>query len=198
MSTSEGMTRRQALRRTAGLLGGVISMPVWSGVLSGCTADGGADWSPVILSPGQNEMVTLLAERIIPATDTPGAQAANVNRFIDKMVGESFLPEDRDRFMEGLTAFDKRCQDVHDTSFVDATEEQQVALIAEVDDETFGDDAPAPDPENPSFFRMMKELVVVGYYTSEIGASQELKINIVPGYYDGDVPYEEIGRTWAA
>jgi hypothetical protein len=198
MSTPEGMTRRQALRRTAGLLGGVISMPVWSGVLSGCTAGSGDDWSPVILSPEQNEMVALVAERIIPTTDTPGAKAANVNRFIDKMVGESFLPEDRDRFMEGLTAFNQRCQDMYDAAFVDTTEEQQVALIAEVDDETFGDDAPPPDRENPSFYRMMKELVIVGYYTSEIGASQELKINIVPGYYDGDVPYQDIGRAWAA
>lgn len=193
----ERINRRQALRRVGALLGGVVSAPVVSGVLSGCRPRTGSDWSPQALMPEQNEMVTILADIIIPPTDTPGARAAHVNRFVDAMLHGSFLEEDRQRFLEGLDETNARCQEAYGTSFVDCSAEEQRALVAELDDETFGPDAEEPDPDNPSFFRMVKELVIVGYYTSEVGATEELKTNTVPGYYDGDVPYEEIGRAWA-
>jgi gluconate 2-dehydrogenase gamma chain len=47
------------------------------------------------------------------------------------------------------------------------------------------------------FWRTMKELTLVGYYTSEPGATQELRHEPVPGRYEGCVPYTQIGRTWA-
>jgi hypothetical protein len=194
MSTE--ITRRQALRRTAGLLGGVISAPVWTSFLSGCAAPGD-DWSPVVLSPDQVDAVRRIADVIIPETDTPGAAAAGVHRFIDSMVGEGFLEEDRQHFMQGLADLDARCQDRYGAPFVDLSLEEQRAEVAEMDDRVFGPDAPEVDLDDPPFFRIMKELVIVGYYTSEIGASQELKINLVPGRYDGDVPFDEIGRAWA-
>lgn len=197
MRNSEDLTRRQALRRVGALLGGLVSAPTVAGVLSGCQRQTGADWSPSILSAQQNEMIDTLSEIIIPTTDTPGASTANVNRFIDAMVGESFLDDPRTRFMNGLKQTDARCQDTYDASFVDCSPEEQRALVAELDDETFGADAQQADPDNPSFYRMLKELVIVGYYTSEVGATKELKTNIVPGYYDGDVPYEEVGRAWS-
>ncbi|MFB6099410.1 MAG: gluconate 2-dehydrogenase subunit 3 family protein [Salinibacter sp.] len=197
MSTPEGIDRRQALRRVGALLGGIVSAPTVAGVLSGCERVTGPDWSPQTLTAAQNEMVDTIAEIIIPTTDTPGASAANVNRFIDAMVGDSYLPKDRKRFLNGLEDVNARCKENYGAPFVECTDEQQRALVAELDDETFGRDASAADRETPPFFRMMKELVIIGYYTSEIGATQELKTNIVPGYYDGDVPYKKIGRAWA-
>lgn len=194
---SESIDRREALRRVGVLLGGVVSAPVVSGVLSGCERSTGADWSPQVLSAEQNEMVATLADIIIPPTDTPGARAAHAHRFVDAVLDGSFLPEDRDRFLKGLDAANARCQDAYGAPFVECTPEEQKALVADLDDETFGPDAPDADPENPSFYRMAKELVIVGYYTSEIGAREELQTNLVPGRYDGDVPYEEVGRAWA-
>lgn len=175
----------------------MVSAPTIAGVLSGCQRQTGPDWSPSLLSPEQNEMVATMAEIIIPETDTPGARAANVHRFIDTLVGESYLPEDRKQFMTGLEETEARCENTYGAAFVDCTEEEQRAFVAELDDKTFGPNAEEPDRENPSFYRSLKELVIVGYYTSEVGASQELRTNIVPGYYDGDVPYEEIGRAWS-
>ena len=197
MSTSEGIDRRQALRRVGALLGGIVSAPTVAGVLSGCERMTGPDWTPQTLTAAQNQMVDTIAEIIIPTTDTPGASAANVNRFIDALVGESYLPEDRDRFLEGLDDLDSRCQENYGASFMDCTPEQQRALVGELDDETFGPDASESDRDTPPFFRMLKELVIVGYYTSEIGATQELKTNTVPGRYDGNVPYDKVGRAWA-
>ena len=197
MHRSDEITRRQALRRVGALLGGIVSAPTVAGLLSGCQRTTGPDWSPQALTATQNQMVDTIAEIIIPTTDTPGASAANVNRFIDAMIGESYLEEDRTRFLEGLEEVDARCEEDYGAPFVELDAEQQRALVAELDDETFGPDAPAPDRDAPSFFRMMKELVIIGYYTSEVGATEELRTNIAPGYYDGDVPYEEVGRAWS-
>lgn len=193
---SDGMHRREALRRIGALLGGLSASTVM-GVLGGCQGGTGPDWKPQTLTVEQNQMVDTIAEIIIPATDTPGASAANVNRFIDAMVGESYLPEERDRFLSGLDDVNTRCQDRFGRPFVECTSGEQQSLVAQMDDETFGSDAGQHNSEEPQFFRVLKELVVVGYYTSEVGATQELKTNIVPGRYDGDVPYEKIGRTWS-
>lgn len=197
MSRSDDLTRRQALRRVGALLGGMVSAPTVAGVLSGCERQTGPHWSPSLLSAEQNEMIATMAEIIIPETDTPGARAANVNRFIDALVGESYPPEDRKQFMAGLQNTQDRCEETYGASFVDCSEEEQREFVAELDEETFGLGTDEADRDNPSFFRSLKELVIVGYYTSEVGASQELRTNAVPGYYDGDVPYEEIGRAWS-
>ena len=197
MDQSDGITRRQALRRVGALLGGVVSLPTVAGVMSGCEWTSTGDWSPSTLTAEQNQMVDTIAEIIIPATDTPGASAANVNRFIDAIVGDSYRPEDGERFLSGLDDVNARCQETYDAPFVECPPEQQRAVVGELDDEHFGPDAADLDREAPSFYRMMKELVIVGYYTSEIGATEELRTKAVPGYYDGDVPYEEIGRAWS-
>lgn len=197
MSTSNQIDRRQALRRVGALLGGIVSAPTVAGVLSGCQRETGPNWSPQALTTEQSEMVATIGEIIIPATDTPGAKAANVHRFIDALLAESFLPGDRDRFLSGLEDVNARCRETYDASFVECSGEEQRTLVADLDEEAFGAQASELDREEPPFFRMLKELVIVGYYTSEVGATQELKTNMVPGYYDGDVPYEEIGRAWA-
>lgn len=197
MSTeSNALSRRAALRRTAALLGGLVSAPVWSGVLSGCTASDAPNWTPIVFSPEQVETVAALADGIIPATDTPGARDANVHRFIDAMVGDGFLDEDRNRFLAGLSDLMQRIQDTHQAAFPDLEPPTQMDELTALDNATFGPDAPPPDPEAPSFYRMLKELVLTGYYTSEIGATQELHMNIIPGSYDGDVPLTDIGRAW--
>lgn len=191
------MTRRQALGRVGALLGGIVSAPTVAGVLSGCERVAGSDWTPQALTADQDQMVTAIAELIIPTTDTPGAAAAQVNRFIDAMLHGSYGEEDRTRFLDGLDAVNDRCQEAYGNAFLGCTPDEKLAVVAEMDQETFGDDAPPTDRQTPEFFRMMKELVIIGYYTSEVGATQELKTNMVPGHYDGDVPYEEVGRTWA-
>lgn len=55
------------------------------------------------------------------------------------------------------------------------------------------------DPEDvgrQAFFRTFKELVVVGYYTSEPGATKELRMQPM-GSWKADIPYSQIGRSWA-
>jgi gluconate 2-dehydrogenase gamma chain len=232
------MNRRQALARAAYLLGGALSASTVAGVLAGCdasrgvTADGA--WVPRTLSPEQSQMVLIMGEHILPETDTPGARAAQVDRFIDVMLTDYYGDEERQRFLAGLVRAETRARRVFGDSFAALPHEQQLELSMVLNREAFRDRAPQTpvpaeqvarpadpllqehnvqtetqragptvdsdwDPEDAgprAFFRRLKELVVVGYYTSELGATQELRENPM-GTWRSDMPYSEVGRAWA-
>lgn len=186
------MDRREALKRVGAVMGGTLSLPLISGVLAGCGGGGTASFVPGTLSADQNELVATLSELIIPTTDTPGARAAGVNEFIDLMLTDWYGPEDRARFLDGLAATDERARGAHNAAFVDVTTEQQIALLT-----AFEQEALASQGAGKPFFTLLKEMTLTGYYTSEIGASQELKYVHSAGYYNGDVPYAEVGRAYS-
>ena len=189
--------RREALRRVAVLLGGALSAPAIAGVLAGCR--GGdrattASWTPRALSTEQGELVAAVADHIIPRTDTPGARDVGVHRFIDVMMAEYYSSEDRERFLAGLADLDARAQRTCRESFLRCSGAQQRELLTAVDAESF---APRRAGEPIPWFRTMKELTLLGYYTSEAGASDELRHVAVPGRFDPCVPVTEATRTWA-
>lgn len=190
------MDRREALKRIAFLSGGALSLSTVSAVMGGCTAENGA-YSPQTLSAKQDEMVTVISELIIPETDTPGARAAGVNRFIDKMLTGWNTEEEKKRFLSGLDSVDETSDEMHGSPFLELTEEQQVEVLEQKEQEA-NEENPMPDTDGEPFFAMMKEYTLVGYYTSEIGATEELIWNHVAGRYDGCYPYSEVGRAWSS
>jgi len=195
-SEQETIDRREALRRAALLLGAALAAPTVAGVLAGCRASRVPDgaWAPRALTRAQAELVAAIAEHILPETDTPGARAAGVHRFIDAMLAESYPPVERKRFLEGLAEVDARAGRASSRPFLQCAVGDQRALLEVLDREAL---AGSVDPLEPPFFRTMKQLTLVGYYTSEIGATRELHHAPVPGRYDGCVPLAQIGRTWA-
>lgn len=191
----------------AALLGGTLSAPLVAGMLSGCQPSSSSDWTPQTLTAHQSELVIALSELIIPATDTPGAKAAQVNRFIDLMLTDWYPSKAVTRFQAGLDRVDPRAQEAFGTSFLEGSTEQRTQLLATLADESQqANDAASNDDyeaeagggmydENtipPSFFPMLKEMTMVGYYNSEIGQNQELAYRMVPGRYDGCVPVEDV------
>src|SRR5437879_2316837 len=175
-SSNDLIDRREALRRAALLLGGTLSTSTIAGVLAGCevrrTSEG--VWAPRALTPDQLELVATIAEHILPETDTPGARAALVHRFIDAMLADSYSPDERQHFVAGLVDVDARAQRSSGRAFLRCATHQQRAVLDQLDREAFA--APldreafaAPlDRSVTPFFRTVKELTVVGYYTSEI------------------------------
>jgi len=69
--------------------------------------------------------------------------------------------------------------------------------MADAGEQQAGQVAAPPEEASPPFFSTLKELTVAGYYTSEVGASQELRWSAAPGEYRPDVPLAEVGRAWA-
>ena len=195
--------RREALRRTALLLGGALSSTTIAGVLAGAGSPvvaHAAGVQPRVLTAEQSELVATVAEHIIPSTDTAGARAAGVHGFIDTMLAECYTAGERQRFLAGLADLDARARSASGATFVRSTPGQQRAVIETLDRDAFpraSSRAAAAGNPATTFFRTFKELTVVGYYTSQIGATRELKYDRVPGRFEGCVPFKTIGRAWS-
>lgn len=222
MSDSELITRREAIARTALILGGVLAASSLAGAERAVWA-ATPDWAPSTLTPQQLELVATIAEYIIPTTDTPGARAAGVHRFVDVMVTDFYVPREREQFLAGLDAVDERAKREHGAVFVKCTPSQQLALLTEMDAEAYPPTRTAPvartemnkmqdslarpastsstppPPRNTApnmFFRRIKELTLLGYYTSEVGATKELR-RMPMGTFRGDIPYSSLGHAWS-
>jgi hypothetical protein len=174
--------RRELLRRLS--LAGIsaATSPAWARALAPfASADEHAhpaaavstdpDWRPAFLSAEQDRTVTSIAEAIIPATDTPGATAAFVNRYVDALLEDADQHE-RDEFLRGLAWMDRRSRRLFGQTFVDATPDQRNALLTIVSSPDNHEDA---DQIGREFFEDMKAKTIVGYYTSEVGIRDELK-----------------------
>jgi gluconate 2-dehydrogenase gamma chain len=193
------MDRREALKRTAMLMGGMVSAPAIMGVLKGCTAKPGIDFKPEFLTEDQASIVSQVSDIIIPRTDTPGAKDAGVPSFIDQILKEVYADEDRKRFTDGLAAFNEQARTEFGEAFADLEEADQTAFVKKLHDEAVkAEKTITPAPPRP-FVLTMKELTMLGFFTSEPGATQILQYVAVPGAYKGCIPLSEAGnsKTWA-
>ena len=188
------MDRREALKRTAWIMGGVISAPAMMGILKGCTAKPTINWKPVFLSENQGILISQVADIIIPTTDTPGAKDVGVPGFIDLMLKDCYTKEDQDEFIAGMTALDEEAKKAYGEAFIDLGAEEQTEFVKKIHDEAVNAKA-----EKRPFILKMKELTMLGFFTSEAGASQVLQYVAVPGSYKGCIPLKEAGngKTWA-
>jgi hypothetical protein len=191
------MNRREAIQRTSLLLGYAVSAPALMGILQGCKAAPELTYTPSFFTKEQAETVSELAELIIPKTNTPGAKEAGVPAFIDKILKECYSPEDQQRFLTGLTEFEADMQKTYGDTFVYLKPEQQTEAYKK-----YHDPATAEAKNNPSapkpFALMVKELTLLGFFTSEPGATQVLQYEAVPGRFNGCMPLADAGRTWAS
>ena len=190
------INRREALRKTALMMGAAVSASALAGLLQGCKTTPELTYVPRFFSEDQGRLVMEVAEIIIPKTDTPGAKDVGVPGFIDTMLKDCYKKEDQDRFLEGLTAFDEEAKKAYGDSFIFCTPEQQVELVKKTHDAAIAEAKENREAKRP-FILMTKELTLLGFFTSEPGATQVLQYIAVPGAYHGCVPLAEVGKTWA-
>jgi len=150
------------------------------------------------LTPHLNDTVVAMIDQIIPATDTPGAKGARVNEFIDIILTEWATDTERQNFIAGLADVDKQSNVLFAKNFVDASPGQQLTLLRAMDDAASFEKAASHHGSVPpekrdtqlegDFWTVFKGITLYGYYTSEIGFTQELKLQIVPGAQHGCAP----------
>ena len=179
----EGLNRRDAMRRlAAGGIGAATPM-LWVTTLSAlareqaahvhpsaAAAQAAATWRPKVLTAHQLDTVATLSELIIPQTDTPGAKATLVDRFIDSVLQDA-TPADRKRFLDGLAWVDTRSKALFNKDFVSSTPTQQTDLLMKLSP---AEGASTEAPAGVEFFTAIKSMTITGYYTTEIGLQQEL------------------------
>jgi hypothetical protein len=191
------MNRREALQRTALVLGYAISGPALMGIMNGCKAAPELTYTPSFFTKEQAETISELAQLIIPKTDTPGAKEAGVPGFIDQILQECFTTEDQQRFMTGLTEFEADMKASFGDTFVYLDAEKQTQAFQKHHDAAV--EAARAKPSEPKpFVLMVKELTLLGFFTSEPGATQVLQYEAVPGRYTGCAPLAEVGKAWAS
>jgi len=134
-----------------------------------------------VLSAEQNELVTMLAEMIIPETDTPGATAVRVNEFVDLLLADWYGDAERARFLAGLDAIDRESKASYGRRFVELAEPDRLLTVRALDGTRDASDGAG------YAFNELKRLTVYGYFTSEPVQKNVLKTNIWPGRYDGCV-----------
>jgi gluconate 2-dehydrogenase gamma chain len=147
-------------------------------------AQGGPPYQYKALDAQQAATVAVLVDCIIPATETPGAAAAGVPKFIDVIVGEWYHPDERTTFLAGLAELDRRSAALGTGRFTELSGDEQVALLEAVESEAFA--ARKADPSAPTpFWLRLKSLTVYGYYNSAVGSLQELDRPAIPGRFEG-------------
>ena len=184
-------TRREAILKASAMLGGTALIGQTM-MLAGCEREQAAVVEPVTenasigaFDNADIELLAEIAETIIPETATPGAKAAGVGPFIALMVTDTYSPSEQQIFMEGLSAIEAESQQAHGNSFVDLSPEQRLSIAERLDREQFEarqNDNDAP----PHHFRMLKELTVLGFFTSEAAYRDVLEYMETPGRYDGN------------
>lgn len=199
------MNRREAIQRTAMTLGFAVSAPLVSAVLNGCTAKPDLVYVPKFFSEDEARLMTAIAETILPRTTTPGAIDAGVPGFIDDMVGTVYGAEQQQRFRDGLRAFGEEAKKELSDNFEAASPEKQLEFVKKKNSDAltggsagssegwWSAGAGKPKP----FFLEIKELTMLGFFSSEPGATKVLQYEQVPGPFKGCVPLAEVGKQWA-
>jgi hypothetical protein len=215
------LNRREAIRRVSALLGGAAfvggpgllaayekaSLPA-GGALGAFTAEDIA-------------FLDEIAETILPATKTPGAKAAKTGAFMALMVTDSYSSAEQKIFHEGMRKVDDAATKAHKVSFMDATPQQRAAVLTALDHEQkrVMDEREAAERRTKGlgplaggsassetggavqpahYFRMMKQLALLGYFTSEIGCTQTMRYVETPGRFDPCISYTPGEPAWGA
>jgi hypothetical protein len=201
--------RREAIRCVSALLGGT-ALVGGKALLAACER---ASFPPEEARLGEftaNDIAFLdeIAETILPATKTPGAKAAKTGAFMALMVTDSYRPAEQRTFREGMRQVDAAMRKAHGLSFMSATPMQRSTVLIALDREQ-KQAMDAREPAAPTgdasaraggpahYFRMMKELALLGYFTSEVGCTQALRYVESPGRFDPCVPYTPGEPAWA-
>jgi gluconate 2-dehydrogenase gamma chain len=198
MSIIPVLNRRQALRCGAALFGAALVPPVAATIYYRTSPDGPA--RNEALSEAQRQTIAALSESIIPRTDTPGAIEAGVPDFIEMMLRDFYDEKYRSMFLEGLQALDAYAEKEHGRIFAALSEPEQAAIVEGADSGAVTLSRPLSflfSWEEFDFFRQAKRLVIIGYYSSEVGLTQEYEYVPVPGRYDGHYPFEKVGTLFA-
>jgi len=147
-----------------------------------------ANWKPVFLDEHQNETLIILSDLIIPATDTPGAKEALVNRYID-LVMAAETHENQKSFLGNLAYIDGESMRIYKNTFRYLSREDQDDLLHTMAyplaGSTWTGEAAGADPGFTNF-EQLKTHIAEAYYTSQIGMKELGRDdNFTHGVYQG-------------
>ena len=174
------MNRREAIRQSAR----------WAGVAALWASLPERTWAALALPPGwtaeEEALLTLIGDTILPTTaESPGAGAVGIGRFMIVQATECYASGATETLRRGLQEIQATSQQQFSQTFAALSVTQRENVLA-------GYETRAAAP-----WRMIKELTLLGYFTSEVGATQALRYLPVPGGYKGSLKLRPDERSWA-
>ncbi len=186
------MNRRDLIKNVVLIIGGTLSAPTlkamdfWADKQR--SSKGLSDFK---LDPIQQSILAEVAEMILPKTTTPGAKDAGVPAFIEMMIKDCYYEPEQMSFKEGLA-------DLKDLNFMKLAAAERVGVLKYMEQDTkkemqrrqvkqtkMGDNIDEEQikaaQKGLPFWRLVKELTLLGYYTSEIGVNASFEYNPIPG-----------------
>jgi hypothetical protein len=190
------MNRRDALSRVALLLGGTVIGAEF--FLNGCSPADKKVGQSIDFTADDITYLDEVAETIIPATDTPGAKAAQVGTFMALMVKDSYDEKNQKIFLAGMNKINELSKkQFNGSDFMKITAEQRKQLLTEIDKEQNEYTKNKKKDDDAHYFAQMKQLTLLGFFTSKTGATETLRYVAVPGRYDACIPYKKGDKAWA-
>ena len=206
------MDRRELLKMIALVTGSAVIGGEF--FLSGCTSSGTK--TEAGFSPGNISLLDEVGETILPATSTPGAKAARVGEFMKMYVTDCYSQAEQDAFTKGIVALQDACQKKFGKSFVECTPEQRAGLLTNLEQEAKAYNSEQTEKDKPTYedlkkknqwdkfvaspvhyYTMMKQLTLLGFFTSKEGASEAMRHVSVPGKYDGALAYKKGDKAYS-
>lgn len=185
------MNRRELLKMITAATGyALIGSPV---LMAACSrAD---EYRGTAFSGADVGLLAEIAETIIPRTSTPGASDAEVAPFIAMMVDDCYSDADQATFHEGLVTFKRDCTNTYKTQFASLEPAKKQQFLSGLDQQARS--YQRSEGASAHYFTMIKQLTLLGFFTSEIAQKEVLRLLPIPGRYDGCYPLQKGETAWA-
>jgi len=183
------MSRREAVRTTATVLGGVLLTS--SGFLVACTRERAKAPGAGVLSADDQSLIEEIADTLLPTTAaSPGAKAAGAGAAINVLLTDCWEPDRQQRVVEGLKQFRRTCQETTSAAFATLPPARREALLREIDTE-------AQRAGDAHYFSLVRDLALQAYFSSEVGMTRARRWILVPGKWVGCVRLAPGQPAWA-
>jgi hypothetical protein len=196
------MNRRKALQQTALLVGATVLMPSMLSLFQSCKNENRLDWQPAFLNEEEAKTISILVDRILPRTETPGALDVKADMFIDKVFAETYNKAEKESIRGEIATFNADCKKKFGAIFMDLSEADQTKVLqeAEATTEKFnpGVWGTSVGEQKPiGFYLSMKSMAIWAYFTSEEMGEKVLSYDPIPGNYEPCKPLSEVGNRWS-
>ncbi len=196
------MNRRNAIKKSAGLMGATALTPTLLGLLESCQSNPRERFRPKVFNKQQANLISDLADTLLPRTTTPGALDLNIDLFIDGFVEAVMPAEEQATFLNQIDLWDERCKAAMGSFFSELSQKQRNDFLAkeEKTDPKFNGSVwgkRVGKQEKVGFYRSMKSMMLWAYFSSEYVGKNLLNYDPIPGVYAGCIPLDEVINTWS-
>lgn len=183
------LSRREAVLHLATMLGATVVGPR----LAAASFDFAQTGS---FSAADIALLDEIGDTIMPTTDVPGAKAVGIGSFLAMMITDCYTPTEQQTLRDGLRQLESGFSQRFGGTFAAGSAANRTTYLNELDGEQRAYQQNLAPGAQPHYFRVLKELTILGYFSSEVGATQALRYAEVPGGYDGNAPYSPGQRAW--